>query len=253
MLTPQEIRDKSFVKAVFGGYDMSEVDDFLDQLSDDYIALYKENAVLKSKMKVLVSKIEEYKKTEETISMTLLSAQKSATDLLENAKAKVADMIKNAEAVAIEKSIEVQKQVRDEERRLAVSKKATADFIEEVKNAVKKLVDFFNAIPSLEFEESAPEKEEGSIVDAADEIENSVLKILNEEDAEIKEEDRAEEENEKVYDELISEDLPEVEDLEDEDYKEDKTSDIDDADEDKTPKPRFNFENLKFGKEYEVK
>ncbi len=56
MLTPQDIRDKQFVKAVFGGYDMSTVDDFLEELTEDYAALYKENAILKSKIKVLVER-----------------------------------------------------------------------------------------------------------------------------------------------------------------------------------------------------
>jgi cell division initiation protein len=58
MLTPQEISKTEFVKAVFGGYDMSAVDDFLEKLTADYAALYKENAILKSKIKVLVEKIE---------------------------------------------------------------------------------------------------------------------------------------------------------------------------------------------------
>ena len=61
MLTPQEISEKEFVKAVFGGYDMAVVDEFLEQLSADYSSLYKENAILKSKIKVLVEKVEEYR------------------------------------------------------------------------------------------------------------------------------------------------------------------------------------------------
>ena len=50
MFTPQEIQEQTFSKAVFGGYDMQQVDDFLEPLTEDYIALYKENSVLKSKM-----------------------------------------------------------------------------------------------------------------------------------------------------------------------------------------------------------
>ena len=57
MFTPQEIQEQTFSKAVFGGYDMQQVDDFLEPLTEDYITLYKENAVLKSKMKILVEKL----------------------------------------------------------------------------------------------------------------------------------------------------------------------------------------------------
>ena len=52
MLTPQEISERELVKAVFGGYDVAVVDDFLEAITADYSALYKENAILKSKINV---------------------------------------------------------------------------------------------------------------------------------------------------------------------------------------------------------
>ena len=61
MLTPQEVSTHSFSKASFGDYNMAMVDEFLDELTDDYTALYKENAALKAKLKVLVEKVEEYR------------------------------------------------------------------------------------------------------------------------------------------------------------------------------------------------
>ena len=65
MLTPQEVSNHAFAKAVMGGYNMAMVDEFLDELTDDYTSLYKENAALKAKMKVLVDKVEEYRSTED--------------------------------------------------------------------------------------------------------------------------------------------------------------------------------------------
>ena len=50
MLTPQEIQEQKFEKAVFGGYDMGQIDKFLDTVLSDYASLYKENAALKAKM-----------------------------------------------------------------------------------------------------------------------------------------------------------------------------------------------------------
>ena len=47
MFTPQEIQEQTFSKAVFGGYDMQQVDEFLEPLTEDYITLYKENSVLR--------------------------------------------------------------------------------------------------------------------------------------------------------------------------------------------------------------
>ena len=60
MLTPQDIQEAGFSRAVFGGYDVASVDDFLEPLTQDYVTLYKENAVLKSKMRLLVDKLEYY-------------------------------------------------------------------------------------------------------------------------------------------------------------------------------------------------
>ena len=57
MLTPQEVSGRAFSKAAFGGYNMAMVDEFLDELTDDYTALYKENAALKAKLKVHDSKL----------------------------------------------------------------------------------------------------------------------------------------------------------------------------------------------------
>ena len=54
MLTPQEVSTHSFSKASFGGYNMAMVDEFLDELTDDYTALYKENAALKAKLLSLI-------------------------------------------------------------------------------------------------------------------------------------------------------------------------------------------------------
>ena len=51
MLTPQEVASHSFARATLGGYNMSMVDEFLDLLTEDYTALYNDNAILKNKLK----------------------------------------------------------------------------------------------------------------------------------------------------------------------------------------------------------
>ena len=88
MLTPQEVSTHAFSKAVMGGYNMAMVDEFLDELTDDYTALYKENAALKAKLKVLVEKVEDYRATEDSMRATLLTAQKMADSIVHEAEAK---------------------------------------------------------------------------------------------------------------------------------------------------------------------
>ena len=83
MFTPQEVSEKVFPKASFGsgGYSMASVDEFLDALTEDYTALFKENVTLKAKLKVLAEKVEEYRSTEEAMRQALLTAQKMAAKL----------------------------------------------------------------------------------------------------------------------------------------------------------------------------
>ena len=76
MITAQDIREKTFDKAKFGGYDMAAVDAFLEEISTDLALLQRENATLKGKMKVLVDKVEEYRGNEDALRMAVVSAQR---------------------------------------------------------------------------------------------------------------------------------------------------------------------------------
>ena len=96
MLTPQNFREKTFERAVFGGYDMAAVDDFLNEAAGDYAALAKENVTLTKKMKVLVEKVEEYRATEDSMRMTLLSAQKLSLQIEQEAREKAEAMLAQA-------------------------------------------------------------------------------------------------------------------------------------------------------------
>ena len=97
MITAQDIREKTFEKSRMNGYDMASVDDFLEELAEDISSAQKENAVLKSKMKVLVDKIEEYRANEEALNMAILSAQKLAVQIESEARQRAASMIEDAE------------------------------------------------------------------------------------------------------------------------------------------------------------
>ena len=99
MITPQQIDQISFSQARHG-YDMEQVDKILEPLTEDYVALYKENALLKSKMRVLVGKLEEYRKNEAAAKDALDSAKRSAEQMMQEAEAKCAQMMRQAQAAA---------------------------------------------------------------------------------------------------------------------------------------------------------
>ena len=141
MFTPQEIQEKTFVKAVFGGYDMTSVDDFLEPLTEDYITLYKENAVLKSKMKILVEKLEEYRAQEDSMKKALVAAQKTSDQMIAEAEKKCAQMTSQAENALRNKSAETQQQVAAEEERIERAKQAALNFIEVIEKDVSRHLD----------------------------------------------------------------------------------------------------------------
>lgn len=100
MFTPQQIDQVSFGRSTFGGYDMQQVDEFLEPLTEDYVTLYKENALLKSKMRVLVGKLEEYRKNEASMKDAVINAQKTCDKMVAEAQAKCAQMLNNVSATA---------------------------------------------------------------------------------------------------------------------------------------------------------
>ncbi|MGM9548608.1 MAG: DivIVA domain-containing protein [Faecousia sp.] len=100
MFTPQQIDQISFSKSTFGGYNMQQVDEFLEPLTEDYVTLYKENALLKSKMRVLVGKLEEYRKNEAAMKEAVANAQRTCDKMVMEAEAKCAKMLSSANANA---------------------------------------------------------------------------------------------------------------------------------------------------------
>lgn len=137
MLTPQEIKDIQFDKVMFGGYDMAAVDETMAEIASDFSSVVKENAVLKNKLKMLASTIEEYRNVDEAMRKALITAQNLANDMLKDAHEKADELIKNASAVAQEKVADLAQKIREEEARLAQAKAETAVFIETMDKAYK--------------------------------------------------------------------------------------------------------------------
>ena len=97
MITPLDIENKRFAKQMMNGYNVDEVDDFLDELTLDYEKLYKENNELKSHAEELNSNVGQYKNLEATLQNTLVMAQKTADEIQSVAKQQAEQIIKDAE------------------------------------------------------------------------------------------------------------------------------------------------------------
>lgn len=149
MLTPQEVSSHAFTKGFMGGYNMAMVDEFLDELTDDYTALYKENAALKAKLKVLVEKVEDYRATEDSMRATLLTAQKMADSIVREAEARRDNLLAQAEADARDRITQIQQEVEAAEDRLRQGQRELAQFIAATQKVCNQELKFLEELPQL--------------------------------------------------------------------------------------------------------
>ncbi len=141
MLTLKQISEISFRKSNFSGYKPEDVDDFIDEVTESFTALLKENQTAKAKiaelteknteykekMVLLAQKVEQYKKDEEGIKDALLTAQKLGNQSVKEAKKKgdaiLADANKKADVI-LNDATSRQKQMLDSyEAQVEVKKK----------------------------------------------------------------------------------------------------------------------------------
>ena len=160
MFTPQEVSEKVFPKASFGsgGYSMTSVDEFLDALTEDYTALFKENMTLKAKLKVLAEKVEEYRSTEEAMRQALLTAQKMASKLVQEAQAEKEQLLADARTEAQNEIHRLDAERQSAEQKLAMAQQKTAEFIRRSQELCQAQTDFLQSLPELELAAAVPEQ-----------------------------------------------------------------------------------------------
>ena len=146
MFTPQQIDQISFGRATFGGYDMQQVDEFLEPFTEDYVTLYKENALLKSKMRVLVGKLEEYRKNEAAMKDAMVNAQKACDKMVLEAEQKCAAMLNSASSTAAENTKNADALIAAEDARVEEARKAAAAKIEEIQAQMRSCIQALDRI-----------------------------------------------------------------------------------------------------------
>ena len=85
MISPHELKDKTFQKVV-RGYSITEVDEYFEFLIDKYTELYRENAELEKKLHVMSAKYDELSNDEKSIREVIVKAQKLGERIVESAK-----------------------------------------------------------------------------------------------------------------------------------------------------------------------
>ena len=185
MFTPQQIEQISFGTQPFGGYDKQAVDEFLEPLVDDYVTLYKENALLKSKMRVLVGKLEEYRANEASMKDAIVNAQKTCDMMVKDAESKCTQMLNDANLAAAEKSKNNDALIAAENERVEEARRTAAEKIKALEDELMACVETLAQIrQDHKPAETAPAEEESAPVedtedvDAADEISQNLEALV---------------------------------------------------------------------------
>jgi cell division initiation protein len=126
-LTPLDIRHKEFKRGMRGYADV-EVDEFLDQIADEYERLFKENIDLQDRVESLEEKVTGYRRIEETLQKTLVNAQASAEEQKQNANKQAQLVLQDAELKARQLVNEAYSERQAIEQSMAKLRSAEEDF-----------------------------------------------------------------------------------------------------------------------------
>lgn len=159
MITSQDIRAKGFEKAVFGGYDAASVDQFLENVARTMDDNVREISTLKSKMKILANKVEEYRSTEEAMRLALVSAQQLAAQIEADAKEKAQAIIDDATSQSLELLSDLKKEIAAEDAKLDAAKASYAVFMAEAREMCQRQLRFLDELPENIYGTAMPEIE----------------------------------------------------------------------------------------------
>ena len=228
---------------------MAQVDEFLDILTRDYSSLFNENAVLKSKMKVLVDKVEEYRSTEDAMRKAFMIAQRQAEDLIKDAESRKSDILRRAEADAKARMEELARGVEAEEFRLAQAKKTTAAYVSQIKALLDKGEQYLDQLDQLA---PAPPPPADRVEQAATEIDDNVQRLLDQAMKDAAAENLRAKMQEQPPEE--PEDLEDTAEFDPVDGREPEYEDYEEEDAEDEDGPRqIDFGSLQFGRDYEIK
>jgi len=156
MLTPGDIRDKSFEK-VRNGYSIEEVQPFLNEIASYVDALQSEKADLYKKLEILADKIEKYKEDEDYVRSALINAEKMKESVVRESKRKAEAIIAQATRKSEEIVADAQASINRESMALNKIQKEAAKLKSELLARYKKHIEIIQEIPFDEADIPNPE------------------------------------------------------------------------------------------------
>lgn len=158
-ITPLDIQQMVF-NVSFRGYDKEEVNRFLEELAQTVESLNRDHTVQQEKIIFLEQQLAELKRTEATLSNTLLSAQSLAEDVKRNAQREADLVIKEAEVKAGELIRQARVALADTQHDLSSLQKQRLLMIERLRASLRMFERLFEAEEQEALHDAATASEE---------------------------------------------------------------------------------------------
>ncbi len=123
MLTPLDVENKRFSKQMMNGYNVEEVDDFLDEIGADYAKKNRELQEKDKELENLKREVEKYKSLESTLQNTLVMAQSTAEEVKNVAKQQADQLVADAKSSVEREVLDLEQKVTYKKRELDNLKK----------------------------------------------------------------------------------------------------------------------------------
>ncbi|MBI3356617.1 MAG: DivIVA domain-containing protein [Nitrospirae bacterium] len=131
-ITPLDIQQMVF-RVKFRGYDREEVNRFLEEVAQTVESLNRDNAALRERIAFLEQQVTELKRTETTLSNTLVSAQSLADDVKRSAHRDAELVVKEAELKAGELFRQARVELANTQRDLSMLQKQRLLMVERMR------------------------------------------------------------------------------------------------------------------------
>lgn len=165
-LTPQDIQSQQFTVR-FRGFDIDEVDNFLEKVADDFLTLIQENKQLKERLEELSGHLKTYREQERSFQKAIVSAQQIVDTMKEQSRQEAKQIVDNAREEASRLMREAHAEVTAQERMLDEFKRQKQQIKHELRTLLQAYMQRLDEDvepdqpPSSQPAKAAPVQEEG--------------------------------------------------------------------------------------------
>ena len=166
-LTPQDIQSQQF-HVRFRGFDVDEVDDFLEKVAEDYLTAIQENKQLKERLEELKNDLSTYRHQEKSFQKAFISAQQVADEMMEKSEKEAADIVGRARQEAEQLLTGAQEEIVGLEKQLDQLKSRKNKIQEELRATLSGYLEQLNEVFDAETaEEASPDSFSSSVDESA--------------------------------------------------------------------------------------